>query len=495
VNEPATARASVLRRILSSSSLIGGSTLAAMAIGAVRMKAFAVLLGPVGVGIIGTLSAVVQGATMLGGLGISSSIVREIGTHADDPWRTADVRHAFWSLTFVLAVVATGTLALGARTIGAIAGVDPTLTDGLRWLSLAVGLGVIAASLNAELLALGRLAALARVQVFGASISAVLGIVAVVRLATAGIVPALIAVPGAGIAIAIIARAGLPTTILAKPPTRDHVRRWRVLVTLGATLTFTALLGTLTQLVVRALVLRQLGAASAGLFQAIWAISSINLGLVLTAMAADYYPRLSRMASDRAATGELVNQQLGVALRLAAPLLTGMIALAPFVLRLFYSGAFTGAAETFRWQLAGDVLKIVGWALGYVLIVRSDTRSYLVAEASFTVVFIALVALLLPIIGLRATGIGYAVAYLVYVVLMLGLCARHHAITLSSENMRLCGGLALASLLLAVAFVWSTMLAVVLSAVIVGGAMLLALRFVIPLLPPSFTRWPMRDGR
>src|SRR4051794_15355722 len=68
----------VYRNIMNATGLIAGSSVVGIVFGLIRTKAFAVLLGPAGVGIIGLYSLVLELAQILAALGIQSSGVRQI---------------------------------------------------------------------------------------------------------------------------------------------------------------------------------------------------------------------------------------------------------------------------------------------------------------------------------------------------------------------------------------------------------------------------------
>ena len=76
--------ASSHRQIIRSTAVIGLASLSTIAIGLVRTKAAALLVGPVGIGLIGLYLNLVSAASALAGLGLNASAVREIaGAEAD----------------------------------------------------------------------------------------------------------------------------------------------------------------------------------------------------------------------------------------------------------------------------------------------------------------------------------------------------------------------------------------------------------------------------
>ena len=160
----------------------------------------------------------------------------------------------------------------------------------------------------------------------------------------------------------------LPRPDAESAPTQTFWEQWGEMASLGAYLMVTAVAGSLTALAVRSILTHDLGVDAAGQFQAAHAISGQYLGLVLGAMAADYYPRLTATKEDVGAQNRTVNDQLEVALLLVAPLVLAVVALAPWMLTLLYSADFQVAADILRWQILGDVLKVASWALGFIIL-------------------------------------------------------------------------------------------------------------------------------
>ena len=64
--------------ILRSSAIVGGSQVLNVAVGMIRTKAMAMMLGPAGFGLFGLYTAVSSLAQTIAGMGINSSGVREI---------------------------------------------------------------------------------------------------------------------------------------------------------------------------------------------------------------------------------------------------------------------------------------------------------------------------------------------------------------------------------------------------------------------------------
>ena len=403
--------------------------MATILIGVIRTKVFALVVGPAGIGAIGLFTSIMATAAAVGSMGLGFSGVREIA--ASEERRTL-VRKALWYAAWVLAIVTAAVLWFGRFEICNWVGVGQDQAVSVGLIGIAAALSIIAVVQTAEIQGLGRVRDVAKIRVGGALLALLLGIPAVVYLGAIGLVIAVVAIPVGNVLAALPYR---PRFARSGPQTGRLTDEWRKLLSLGATIMVTSSLGAAALVVIRALIVHQDGIEAAGLYQAAYAISALNASLVLSAMATDYFPRLSGTESDRQASAVLVNQQLHAALLLASPILLGMAATAPLVLHILYSGAFTGGADLLRWQLTGELLKLPGWAFGFLLVARSDKSRFLVAETSCAVILVGATFLLLPRLGLAGTGISYAVAYLLYSLLVAAICSRLHGTTMSRENL------------------------------------------------------------
>jgi PST family polysaccharide transporter len=142
------------------------------------------------------------------------------------------------------------------------------------------------------------------------------------------------------------------------------------------------------------------------------------LGFVLGAMGTDYYPRLAAAIHDPATAGRLVNEQTEVALLLCAPVLLAMLGLAPWVIHLLYTAEFAPSVDILRWQLLGDVLKVMSWPLGFILVAAGAGKTYVLTETLVVAVFVLGTFIGLPLIGVTATGVAFLAMYAAYLPLV-----------------------------------------------------------------------------
>ena len=423
------------RGIARSIFIVGGATFGSIVIGLVRTKVFALLLGPAGIGLVGILTVILNMGSWIASLGTTTSGVRQLAATSDDPVATARAYRGLWTLTWPLALAGGLALWLFSDALAESATEGTVQPDAIAWLGLGVVATVLLGTQTTVLQGLRRIGDLARVKLYGALVGTVVSIVIIVAFGADGIVAALVAAPVLSALVALFYQRELPRIDWAGPRS-ELWTEWRLLIGLGLTVTVTAAIASVAQLLVRRIIVGELGLDAAGLFQAVWAISATNLGLILAAISADYLPRMSAVADDTTASRALFNDQLRVALLLSAPLLALLSAAAPLVLAILYSPDFMPAARVLQWQVAGDAVRLASWGLTLALLAKQDTIRYIISDSLIHLLFAGLVWLLLPRLGLEAAGAAYLGAHLAAGGILLVVLARWHGIRLSGENAR-----------------------------------------------------------
>ena len=414
------------RTILRSSSIVGAAQVLNVLTWLLKMKAVAVLLGPAGIGLVGLYSSLMQTAASVVALGTNSVGTRQIA-QAGSSATAAEVgrvrRALFWG-TLLLSLAGGVTFWLASGWLAVILTVDDARRSDVGWLSLGVALSVAAGGQAALLTGLRKIGDVARITAGSSIVGSAVGVAAILLQNEEGIVTLVLVPPLAALALGYfyVARLDAPSG----PPltTPELLQEWRGFVRLGFPLMLSGVVAALGPLLARILIQRELGIDAIGQFQAAWVIGMTYLGFVLQAMGTDYYPRLSATISDLDVATRLVNEQTEVALLLCAPVLLFMLGAAPWIIGLLYSREFEPAVGILRWQLLGDVLKVISFPLGFVLLALGAGKTFVLTETIATSVFLSVTAILLPLMGVSASGAAFLMMYLIYLPLVWWLVGR-----------------------------------------------------------------------
>lgn len=413
------------RTILRSTSIMGLASGTVILSGLVKMKAAAVLLGPAGVGLVGLYQNLMQTAATVAALGLGAVGARQIAAAgASDPDAAFRARQALGWGTLALALAGALAFWIASGWLAAHVLEDPVRAPDLRWLALGVALTVATGSQQALLTGLRRIGDLARAQVSSSIAGTLLSVLAIWWLGGGALLAMVLATPFATFLLSQWFLARLDRPALRGRRMREVFAEFRAMAALGFAFMLSALVSTFGILLVRSVVQKDLGAEALGYFQAAWAVGTMYLTFVLGAMGTDYYPRLSAVIHDRERATRLVNEQTEVALLLCGPVILGVLALAPMAVHVLYSGQFSPAAAVLRWQLLGDILKVMSWPLGFVLLAAGAGKTFVGTETTGMGVIVGAVALLAPGVGIAATGMAFLLSYIFYLPLVYVLARR-----------------------------------------------------------------------
>lgn len=400
-------------QILKSSALVGGSSLINIAIGIVRTKAMALLLGPAGFGLTGLYSSIIDLSQSLAGLGINSSGVRQMAEAAGtgDTERIGRTAAVLRRTSIVLGILGAVLLVVFSRQVSALTFGNKKYGTAVSLLSIAVFFRLVSGGQGALIQGMRRIADLARMNIWGALFGLFIAIPLVYLFREKGIVPALIGVAGMAIFTSwwYSRKIRVPTPHVTARQVKQEIAP---LLKLGIAFMASGLMTMGGAYVVRILVLRTIGLEATGLYQSAWTLGGLYVGFILQAMGADFYPRLTAVANDNAACNRLVNEQARVGLLLAGPGVIATLTFTPLIVAMFYSAKFHGAVEILRWICLGATLQVITWPMGFIIVAKGRQNLFLLSDVAWTVVYVLLAWIGVRLFGVKGAGIAFFGSYI-----------------------------------------------------------------------------------
>jgi polysaccharide transporter, PST family len=178
-----------------------------------------------------------------------------------------------------------------------------------------------------------------------------------------------------------------------------------------------AVMSPLSLILIREHVASSLSLESAGLWQACWRLSETYLMVVMSSVTTQFMPRLGEVVNypDRLRAEML--RTLGAAVAATAVCALAIFLFREWIIKLIFSSAFLPVADLIPMQLVGDVLKMGGVTLGYVLVATLRARWYMVIAVVNPAVFVGVARVLDVTHGVHGVTIAYAVSSLIQLVL------------------------------------------------------------------------------
>lgn len=378
-------------------------------------KILAIHVGPSGYAIIGQFQNLVTMLTTFANGATNTGVTKGTAEHFDDPerqvrlWRTAGMITIGGSVSVGLILV------LFNRQLASAFLHDTQFSTVFIWL----GISLVFVALNGLLLAI--LNGKKKIKLF--VVISIAG--SLIGLAMTGGLSILFGLTGALVALSV--NQAIVFFVTATACLRQPWFRLSMLVgsidgcALRELLKFTAMaltsatLGPLTQLAIRDHLVGAFGLSGAGYWDALTRISGLYLTVVTVPLSIYYLPRLAEIRDLVELRREiLAGYRIIVPVTAAGALV--MYLLRDLMISILFTPDFLPMRDLFAWQMIGDVLKISGWLLGYILIARGMMKAFIVTELLFSLSWYALVWLFSGQYGLEGAQIAYAFNYLLYIV-------------------------------------------------------------------------------
>ncbi|MDX7887554.1 O-antigen translocase [Aeromonas caviae] len=402
-----------MKRLLKVTAMTGLLTLLRMAMGFVIAKVVAVYTGPTGMAMLGQVQSMVASLNGIVNAPVGSGIVRYTaekqgeGFEACAPWWRASLQ---WVLIISTITIPAGLLL--ADHIAAWLFQDKTLAWIVMVTVAVLPLSAIGTLCNSVIngqqlyrryVGLGMLSAL------------ISGAVMLIMIVQANIKGALLATAVQAALIGVIMLAAN----LRQPWLK--LRYWwgttdkeaRKAIGGYMLMAITSALTVPTSLIlVRNILIDQVGWEAAGQWQAVWKISEVYLGVITMALGTYYLPRLSSLVGVDAIVSE-IHKTARIVLPIVAILALGVYLLRDVAIWLLFTKEFNAARDLFAVQLCGDVIKIASWLYAYPMLSRGATKWFILTEVVFSLSFAALTLLFVSYAGIKGVTVAYLVNYFV----------------------------------------------------------------------------------
>lgn len=408
-----------MKRLLKVTAMTGLLTLLRMAIGFVIAKVVAVYTGPTGMAMLGQVQSMVASLNGIINAPMGSGIVRYTAEkqgeefEACTPWWRASLQ---WVLTLSAITIPMGLLL--ADHIAVWLFQDKTLAWIVMITVAVLPLSAIGTLCNSVINGQQQYRRYVSLGMLSALIS---GAVMLVMIVQANIKGALLATAVQAALIGVI----MLTANLRQPwfklrywwGTTDREARKAIggymLMAITSALTVPTSL-----ILVRNILIDQVGWEAAGQWQAVWKISEVYLGVITMALGTYYLPRLSSLVGVDAIVSE-IHKTARIILPIVATLALGVYLLRDVAIWLLFTKEFNAARDLFAVQLCGDVIKIASWLYAYPMLSRGATKWFIGSEVVFSLSFVGLTLSLVSIIGIQGVTIAYLMNYVVYFLFIL----------------------------------------------------------------------------
>lgn len=364
------------RKILKGTSVFGGVQVFQILINLVRGKFVAMFLGPAGMGMSSMFTSASNTVTRFASLGLNLAFVKETAAGKDDEEALATVGKVAGMLIRITAAIGALACVALAPLLSEISFGDTTLSWQFMLLGAVVFLKISGEGYMAILQGLHKVKVLSLTSLAGAVTGLVAGVPLYYFFGTRGIVPAMIVL---SFTTSAFYRYGVRRNMPRRKirlSRKLHSPLVRKMLSMGMILLGANLINTSFTYLINIYIRTYGNLADVGLFNAANSITLQYTGVVFTAMALDYFPRLSAAASDRDMMLKIVNRQMEIVALVAAPMVILLVGTAPVAIRLLLTDEFLPVTPLMRWLGISILLKAIAYPLGYITFAKDNRRLF-----------------------------------------------------------------------------------------------------------------------
>lgn len=429
-----TNKSNLSKTVLKAMSIFGGVQVITIICSIIRTKLVAIWIGAAGVGLFGLYNTAIEMISAITQLGLRQSAVRDIASSSPSTISRiiTVVRRWAWALGILGAFVTLAISPLLSRwTFG-----DDNHTLGFCALATVMFLTSITGGELAILQGLKRLRRLARASVWGVVAGLAISIPMFYYWRIDSIIPSIIAYTLAT-AIAATLYREKETKGNKKLSVNETFAMGRSFIILGIYMTISAFATMLISYIFMAYLNHTADTATVGYYQAGYTLINKYVGLIFTAIAMEYYPRLAQVNDSRTRTTAFVSHEMKLTLWILIPVITLFITADDLIVSLLYSSEFSVIIPFISWAIVGMVFRAISWCMAFVILSKGDGKIYLITEISSAMISLILNIVAFNLWGIAGLGAAYIVWYLIYTIIVWIVFRYHYNLSLGQGMKRL----------------------------------------------------------
>ena len=403
------------RKIIKATSIFGGVQVFSILISILRSKFVALFLGSSGMGVLGLLNTTLGLVGSLTNFGLGTSAVREVSTanSTKDLDRIATVIFVLRRWVWITGI-------LGALIIIIFSSLLSKITFGNNsyiWSFIIVSFTTLFNQLNTGQLAvlqgMQKIQFLAKASIGGSFLGLLVNIPIYYFYGVQGIVPALIL---ASMISFFISRyyANKININKVKITSKETFFEGKNMLKMGFLISLNGLFVIGSTYIIQLFINKFGGVSQVGLFTAGFAIINSYVGLIFSAMATDYYPRLSAVAHSNELCKKEINQQAEISILILGPIILIFIVFIKLIILILYSNSFYAINDMVSWLAIGIFFKASAWSIGFILLAKGESSLFFWNEfiSSFYKLILDMIGYYYW--GLTGLGISFLIGYFIY---------------------------------------------------------------------------------
>ncbi|KUF42858.1 hypothetical protein AS361_05705 [Myroides marinus] len=396
------------KTILKTTGLFAGLRVLSILVNVGISKLIAIFIGVSGIGLYGVFTNALTLLSTVSDLGISKSSVRNIAnTEAKgDAYKLNQDISIISKLIYYTGIIGCVVTIVLSYYLSKISFGNSDYTISFVFLGLAVLFTVIKEGQSSVFQGLRRYRLMAKNTIIISFLSFIVSIPILWFYKENGIILSILATAFIG---ALVTKISLHSVTKKIDNVRLTYENSSDLIKLGLSMMLIALFISLSGYILRSYIGVVSSIETVGYFQAGFQIISGYFGLIFTAMASDYFPRISALSNKNKELEREVNQQALLSLILIGPLVVLLPFVMPYMITILYSSDFKLTIVYVCVALFGVIFQCGSQTMGMILLAKNNAKVFVSYVVTLQTIFLINNILLFNSFGILGLAVGFSI--------------------------------------------------------------------------------------
>ncbi len=416
------------RRVLGVMGMFTGVQAIGILCSLVKMKLVALWLSATGVGLFSIFTSTIDTISTFTDLGIRQSAVRDIA-HSGARGTLARIvcivrRWSLWAGLLGTLIVSGGAYYLSDLFFG-----TPDHWPEFLLLSIVMLMNAVINGEQAILQGTQSLKRLASGTTYGTVAGLAISIPMFRYMGEASVAPSIMAYSAAILASLAIVRFRPKNKI--RVSISETFREGSSFVRLGIFMALAIFVGNLAHLLFQAYLSRVASTEEVGFFQAGNTLVIRYVGLILSSIGLEFYPRLAAYTDSRKRTELFVSHEICLLSLVITPVVLIFLLARELIVQVLYTSEFMVIIPYISWAVLSCIFRATGIGIGTTIMARGDGHIYIITETVDAIIGLSLNIVFYTLYGLAGIGIAYILWYGIYTLIVSLVYYRRYHLRLS----------------------------------------------------------------
>ena len=420
--------------IIKAIGLFGGAKVFQILINIIKNKIIAVLLGPYGMGISGMITASTSLISTLSGFGLQTSSVRDISQAytSKNINRTRIIITVLRKLIIITGLIGTIITFFSAKQLSIWSFGNDDFAVAFRIVSVILFFDQLSIGQTVLMQATYHYKFMVKASLIGSFFGLVISIPIYYIWKIDAIAPTIIVASLSNLFFSWFYSRKIPIKSVHLS-TKQIYHGGKTMLTLGLAIALTGVINAGQAYILRIFISNYGNIEDVGFYMAGVSITTSYIGVILTAMASDYSPRLAAVANDNNMFIQVINRQIVLVLIIISPLIIIFISFIKQLTILLFSPHFVVIAGMVEWMMFGMFFRAISWGLSFALVAKGESKIFFLNESIASTYSLLFSILGYRLFGFTGMGIAYCLAYIIYMIQMYYQCNKLFKFNFSSD--------------------------------------------------------------